>query len=117
MVDKATTTVLPLSKFNLMQITRQRVRPQVEIKTVEQCPACNGTGKIEASILVTDRIEDAIEQRTESDSIHLKVHPYIYAWFTKGLFSERYKLSKRLGKRIRIDAVENLPLNKFEFVD
>ena len=116
-LDKATTTVLPLSKFNLMQITRQRVRPQVEIKTVEQCPACNGTGKIEASILVTDRIEDAIEQRTESDLIHLKVHPYIHAWFTKGVFSERYKLSKRFGKRIRIDAVENLPLNKFEFVD
>jgi len=55
--DRAKHTVLPLSKFGLMQITRERVRPQMNIITKEVCPTCNGTGKITASILVTDQIE------------------------------------------------------------
>ena len=60
--DKATTNVLPLSKFNLMQITRERVRPQIEIATQEKCPTCNGTGKIEATLLLMDSIDEKVEQ-------------------------------------------------------
>jgi len=59
--DRAKHTVLPLSKFGLMQITRERVRPQMNIATKEVCPTCNGTGKITASILVTDQIENHIQ--------------------------------------------------------
>ena len=63
--DKAKSTVLPLSKFGLMQITRERVRPQVNIVTKEVCPSCNGTGSITASILITDQIEDHIQHLLE----------------------------------------------------
>ncbi len=56
-IDRSKYTILPLSKFGLMQITRQRVRPEMNIKTGEACPTCNGTGKITASILVADLIE------------------------------------------------------------
>ena len=55
--DRAQHTILPLSKFGLMQITRQRVRPEVKIDTTEVCPTCNGTGKINPSILIVDDIE------------------------------------------------------------
>ena len=59
--DRSKYTVLPLSKFGLMQITRQRVRPELNIATREVCPSCGGTGKIQASILVADQLEKDLE--------------------------------------------------------
>ncbi len=93
--DKAKSTILPLSKFGLMQITRERVRPQMNITTKEVCPTCNGTGKITASILVSDLIEKNIEhllvKQNEKDLV-LAVHPYVFAYFTKGLISEKIEM-------------------------
>src|SRR5690606_989816 len=92
--DKAKFTVLPLSKFGLMQITRERVRPQMNITTKENCPTCNGTGKITASILVSDQIEKYIEQLITNPNqryILLALHPYLYAYFTNGLISIRMR--------------------------
>src|SRR5690606_33663254 len=83
--DKAKFTVLPLSKFGLMQITRERVRPQMNIATKENCPTCNGTGKITASILVSDQIEKYIEHlltKQNERNLVLALHPYLYAYFT-----------------------------------
>ena len=56
--DRAKFTVLPLTKFGLMQITRQRVRPELNIVTKEICPTCGGTGKIAPSILVADQVRE-----------------------------------------------------------
>ncbi|MEJ7643090.1 MAG: Rne/Rng family ribonuclease [Chryseolinea sp.] len=92
--DKAKSTVLPLSKFGLMQITRERVRPQMNIATKEMCPACNGTGKITASILVSDLIEKNIEHllvKQNEKNLVLAVHPYLHAYFTHGLISKRIR--------------------------
>ena len=55
--DRAQHTVLPLSRFGLMQITRQRARPEVKIDTTEVCPTCQGSGKINASVLIIEDIE------------------------------------------------------------
>ena len=60
-IDRAKHTILPLSKFGLMQITRQRVRPAMTVTTTETCPVCHGSGKAEAAILVIDKIEDKLE--------------------------------------------------------
>lgn len=92
--DKAKHTILPPSKFGLVQITRERVRPEVEVKTTEKCPACGGTGEVQASILLTDEIETNLryiitEQREKNLSIH--AHPYIAAYLTKGFPSLRLK--------------------------
>ena len=73
--DRAQHTILPLSKFGLMQITRQRVRPEVKINTAEVCPSCNGTGKINPSILLVDDIQrdlDFILQSRPNSKIQLK---------------------------------------------
>src|SRR5690606_26423430 len=59
--ERSKYTILPLSKFGLMQITRQRVRPELNVVTRETCPTCNGTGNIQASILVTDSIENHLD--------------------------------------------------------
>ena len=92
--DKAKSTVLPLSKFGLMQITRERVRPQVNIITKETCPTCNGTGKITASILVSDLIEKTLDHllmKQNEKELVLALHPYLQAYFTKGIISHRVK--------------------------
>lgn len=92
--DRSKHTVLPLSKFGLMQITRQRVRPELNIATREVCPACGGSGQISATIMIADQIEKTIDHILSSQNdrkITLSVHPFLYAFFTKGIFSRRVK--------------------------
>jgi ribonuclease G len=118
--DKAKSTVLPLSKFGLMQITRERVRPQMNIATKEVCPTCNGTGKITASILVSDLIEKNIEhllvKQNEKDLV-LAVHPYVYAYFTKGLISKRVKWYFRYKRWVNMVMDSSMGVTEFKFLN
>ena len=114
--DKAITTVLPLSKFNLMQITRQRVRPQVEIKTKETCPTCSGTGKIESSILLIDDIKEKVEFLINNDKqFTLYVHPFLFAFINKGFYSLKWQWSWTYKKIIKIIPDNNLGLTSYQF--
>jgi len=92
--DRAKHNILPITKFGLMQITRQRVRPATEINTSETCPTCNGTGKVGSSILIADNIERQLAYYVKDKghkSLSLKVNPIIYSYLTRGLFSMRLK--------------------------
>lgn len=84
--DRAKHNVLPLSKFGLMQITRQRVRPAVEVEVMETCPVCHGKGKVQPTILFTDQLEEACKQMYQhyGRGLQLHLHPYVYAYATKG---------------------------------
>lgn len=116
--DKAITTVLPLSKFNLLQLTRQRVRPQIEIKTKEECPSCGGTGKIEASILMIDAIKSKIEYLAREDKdIVLSVHPYLFAYLHKGVYSIKWQWIWQYKKWIKMVSDSNLALTSYHFLD
>lgn len=87
--DRARHNILPLSKFGLMQITRQRVRPALDINTSEDCPTCYGKGTIRPSILFTDRLEDKISylvHKLKVKKFSLHVHPFIAAFINKGFF-------------------------------
>jgi ribonuclease G len=118
--DKAKSTVLPLSKFGLMQITRERVRPEMNIATKEVCPTCNGTGKITASILVSDLVEKNVEhllvKQNEKDLV-LAVHPYLYAYFTKGIFSQRVKWYFKYYRWVRMVADTSMGVTEFKFLN
>ena len=88
--DRARHNILPLSKFGLMQITRQRVRPAVDVNVEETCPACFGTGKIKSSILFTDQLEHKIDYLVNKIGIRrfsLHVHPYVAAYINQGMIS------------------------------
>ncbi|MBK7872557.1 MAG: Rne/Rng family ribonuclease [Saprospiraceae bacterium] len=118
--DRAQHTILPLSKFGLMQITRQRVRPEVKINTAEVCPTCNGTGKINASILLLDDIErdmNFIIQSQIKSKIKLEVHPYVEAYLKKGLPNKQMKWYMQHHKWIRVQANSDFPLTKYRFFD
>jgi len=118
--DRSKHTVLPLSKFGLMQITRQRVRPELNIVTKEVCPTCNGTGKITASILVSDKIEqdlDYLLTKQNEKSLSLAIHPFLYSYYTKGLISLRVKWFFKYGKWIKLIQDSSLALTEYHFMN
>ena len=118
--DRAQHTILPLSKFGLMQITRQRVRPEVKIDTAEKCPTCNGSGKINPSVLLTDEIERDLEfiiQSRPHSKLHLHTHPYVHAFLKKGFKSVQVQWYLKFHKWVKIYANANFHLNEYRFFD
>ncbi len=118
--DRAKHTVLPLSKFGLMQITRERVRPQMNIITKEVCPTCNGTGSINASILITDQIEQHIEHlfvKQNETELVLALHPFLYAYYTKGIISKRVKMFFKYKRWVKIVKDSSLGITEFHFLN
>ena len=104
--DRAKHTVLPLTKFGLMQITRQRVRPATEINTTEVCPTCNGTGKVGPTILFDEAVERQLAYYTKErkmDSFVLRVSPIFEAYLTRGFNSIRRKWCRKYGCKIKIE--------------
>lgn len=118
--DRAQHTILPLSKFGLMQITRQRVRPELKINTAELCPTCGGSGKINASILLEDDIErdlNLIMQSRPKSKVYLNVHPYIKAYLKKGLVNKPMRWYMEHQKWIRIKGDSHFHMMEYKFFD
>jgi ribonuclease G len=118
--DRAKHTILPPSKFGLVQITRQRVRPEMNIVTNEVCPTCKGTGTIRSSILLLDDIENnfnyiLVEQNEKS--ITLCVHPYIEAYIKKGLISQQIKWYFKYNQWIKVKANPSYQITEFRFLN
>lgn len=118
--DRARHNILPLSKFGLMQITRQRVRPALDIATSETCPSCYGKGEIQPSLLFTDKLDEKLDYLVN----HLKVkkfvmylHPYVDAYIKKGMFSLYGKWRRRYGRGMKIVADESLAYLQYKVVD
>jgi len=118
--DRAQHTVLPLSKFGLMQITRQRVKPELNISTTEKCPSCKGTGKISPSILLTDKLEADLETIIKSivpSKLTLEVHPYIFGYLKQGFPSQQMRWSWLYKKWIGLKENSNLAVMDYHFYD
>jgi len=118
--DKAKSTILPLTKFGLMQITRERVRPQTNIATAEVCPTCNGTGTIAASIVITDVIEDQLDfllTKQNEKSLTLIAHPFITAYFREGFYTRQMKWFMKYKTWIKVEKDSSLPLTEFRFLN
>jgi len=118
MPDRARHTILPLTKFGLMQITRQRVRPTIHIETSENCPSCNGTGKIRSTILIVDEIEDDIDYLFNDlnyKKLRLVVHPYIEAFLKKGWYSQQMKWFKEYKKWVSIQSDLSYSIMQYQF--
>lgn len=116
--DKAKHTILPLSKFGLMQITRERVRPQVNIQTTETCPSCQGTGKVQPTLLITDDIKrdlDFVMKSQKPNKVTLLVHPFVQAYIKKGwLHNLQIKWWREYKKWINVRADNNLPITSYK---
>jgi ribonuclease G len=118
--DRAKHNIVPPSRFGVVEITRQRVRPETEIKTGETCPTCNGTGEIQASILFAEEIESNIEyviQQGLKNGIELNVHPYLEAFFTKGLLSKQVRWFLKHKKWVSINALSSYRFLEYGITD
>ena len=109
--DRARHNILPLSKFGLMQITRQRVRPALDIATSETCPSCFGKGEIQPSLLFTDKLGEKIDYLVNSLKIKkftMYIHPFVEAYIKKGMFSLYGKWRRQYGRSFKVTADESL---------
>ncbi len=118
-MDRAKHAVLPISKFGLMQITRQRMKPEMNINTSEICASCAGTGKISSTLILEDEIEKNLSYliMQKHKGLTVEVHPILYAYLTKGLISKSLKWSWRYKQKIRIKENSNYHLTEFHFYD
>lgn len=114
--DRAKYHLTQLSRFCLMEITRQRVRPATDMKTAETCPCCNGTGKIQASLNLTDEIENQLKyilRKNKVDKIVIRTHPFVEAYINKGIFkSLRKQWQKLYGCKIEV-----LPMMAYSYME
>ena len=118
--DRARHNILPLSKFGLMQITRQRVRPAMDVNVDETCPTCFGKGKIKSSFLFTDQLEGKIDHLVNKIGItkfYLHVHPYVAAYINQGIVSLKRKWQLRYGWGVHIIPSQKLAFLQYEFYD
>ena len=112
--DRAKHKILPPSKFGLVQITRQRVRPEMNIQTREEDP--NKDGKIEAPIILIDKIQNDLDRLMRNGAsnkkIMLSVHPFVAAYLTRGLHSIRSKWFMEHKKWVKV-----LPRDAYTYLE
>ncbi len=117
--DRAKHAVLPVSKFGLMQITRQRMRPEVNINTSEICPSCGGSGKITSTLLLEDEIEKRIHYLIthQHRNLTIFVHPILHSHLTKGLFSIRWKWKRKFKTKITVKPNSDYYITEIHYFD
>lgn len=118
--DRARHNILPLSKFGLMQITRQRVRPALDIVTSEACPSCYGKGEVQPSLLFTDRLKEKIDYLINNLMIKnftLYVHPFVDAYLKKGIISIYRKWKIEFGSKFKIIPDQSLAYLEYKVLD
>lgn len=118
--DRARHNILPLSKFGLMQITRQRVRPALDITTAETCPSCFGKGEVQPSLLFTDKLEEKLDYLVNSLKVNkftMYVHPYVEAYIKKGMFSIYGKWRRKYGRGMKLLPDESLAYLEYKVID
>ncbi|MEO7313457.1 MAG: Rne/Rng family ribonuclease [Chitinophagaceae bacterium] len=117
--DRARHSILPISKFGLMQITRQRMKPEMNIKTEEVCPSCEGTGKISSSLVLEDEIAKNLKYLMNHGhkKISLSVHPIVEAYLRKGWPSKQMKWALNYKKWIPVKGNSNYHLTEYRFFD
>jgi len=119
--DKAKHNVLPPSKFGVVEITRQRVREVTDISTEEKCPCCDGTGSVQASVLLTDQIENKlryIAQELKPGKVKLSVHPFVAAFLKQGIFtSTRKKWAEKYKIKLEVQAEPSYSYLQYKFLN
>lgn len=116
--DKVTHKILEITDFGLMQITRQRHRPEQSVDTSEQCPCCCGTGKVESTLILEDEIEGrlaVIVEKKEHKAIEVRMHPFVAAYYEKGFSSRRKKLAKQLRCKLKVTPMSSYNMLEYRF--
>ena len=119
-LDRTKHNILPLTKFGLMQITRQRVRPEMNIITNEKCPSCLGTGETKPTILFTDELERGLSYivgKIKTRKLILNVHPFVASYLKKGLFSISRRWDFKYKISLKVQAITSYHVLEYHFYD
>jgi ribonuclease G len=118
--DRTKHNILPLSKFCLMQITRQRVRQEMAIETAENCPVCKGSGKVTPTLLFIEEIEQKVRyilEELHKQKLTIKLHPFVGAFLTRGFPSMALKWRWKYRRRVRIEEINAMSFLDSKFYD
>lgn len=118
--DRTKHNILPLSKFCLMQITRQRVRQEMAIETAEVCPVCKGSGKVTPTLLFIEEIEQKVRyilEELHKKALTIKLHPFVGAYLTRGFPSKALKWRWKYHRRVKIEEVNSMSFLDSKFYD
>ena len=120
--DRAKHNVLPLTKFGLMQITRQRIRPVTEINVMEKCPLCHGTGKITSTVVIDEQVERRLAYYVQEKGIReftLRTSPILGAYLTRGVLGSSYISKWRRKYHCKLKLVESTAnsILQYEFLN
>lgn len=116
--DRARHSLLPISKFGVMQITRQRMRQEIEINTAEICPTCKGTGNVSSTLVLTDDIENKLAYLVSNQhkKLKIKVHPIVYSHLTKRKIFSLSILGRWIKKyKLQLEAKEDSELGIIDY--
>ena len=118
--DRAKVTVLPMSEFGIVQITRQRIRQNIIQRLSSNCPMCSGTGRVQSRMSFMTEIENWLQRYKGSSSsfiLRLRINPLIKYYLTSGIINKILKLCFRYKVFIKLETDENIALDKFKFFD
>lgn len=117
--DRAKHSLLPLTKFGLMQITRQRIRPVTEINTTEKCPLCHGTGKITSTVVIDEEIERTLADLVEKGhkQFTIRVSPILGAYLSRGFNSFVCKWKRKYKCKVRLIEMTEHSILQYEIID
>lgn len=117
--DRAKVSLLPMSDFGLIQITRQRVRQNIMQTMKETCPYCLGSGLLTKYSHVLYDLEDWLKKFKKSSKerrLILKCHPLFAARLRKGKDVSLFKLQLKYLVRIKIEEDNNLRIGQLKFI-
>lgn len=116
--DPTVTSCTGLSKFGLMEITRKRVRPELQELFTDICHSCNGLGRVFSPATVTTRIDRWLSRAELNDAVSekliLTVSPSIAAYIQKEESQLVKELEKSHGFSLEITIDETLDQDEFE---
>lgn len=114
--DRAKVTVLPMTDFGLIQITRQRIRQSIIHSFTESCPSCGGTGLVQSKTTTMNKLERWIRRfkaETGKKRMILRVNPEVAAQLTEGFFSRLKKMTIKHMVMIRLESEQSVPIGEF----
>ncbi len=118
--DRARHNILPMSKFGLVQLTRERVRPALEIATSEICSTCMGSGRVDSSVQLIGKIENEITYLWENmnqKGVTLRANALITHYFKAGFPSIRMKWWLKHKRWLKLETDPNLPITGYELIN
>jgi ribonuclease G len=118
--DRAKINIYPLTRLGLMQITRERVRSPLAIASNEVCSTCFGTGKMVDTLSIAHQISQQLKllvTKRHIGNITIRLHPYLYAYFTHGLLSRKWQWMLAYRTFIKLEEDKNMPIVHYTFLD